>query len=207
MSIQTAPGLRTHPQPAALPAAAPATPSAWPAVLCAFSAAGLLYLCYFPVSAGALAWVALVPLLALVRMPRRRVYLSCFLAAMVFHWAVLQWVRVADWMMYFAWMLLATYGALYWPAALAVLRWLDRRTPLPLVVTAPAVWVTLEYVRYGMAGCFTSLIGGSHQHDVPGGFAWYLLGHSQHDFLEVIQIADLAGAFGVTALVAAVNAL
>src|SRR5262245_53948061 len=206
MSIQTVPGLRTHPQPAATAPAA-AVPSAWPPLLCAFSAAGLLYLCYFPVSAGALAWVALVPLLALVRMPRRRVYLSCFLAAMAFHWAVLQWVRVADWMMYFAWMLVATYGALYWPVALGVLRWLDRRTRLPLVVTVPAVWVSLEYVRYGMAGCFVSLIRGSYQHDVPGGFGWYLLGHTQHDFLPMIQIADLTGAFGVTALVAAANAL
>jgi apolipoprotein N-acyltransferase len=145
----------------------------------------------------------------LVRLPGRpkRLYLSCLVAALAFHWAVLQWVRVADWMMYFAWGLLATYGALYWPVALAVLRWLERRTPLPLVVTLPAVWVSLEYVRYGLAGCFVSLLSGTHQHDVPGGFAWYLLGHTQHDFLEVIQIADLTGAFGVTALVAAVNAL
>jgi apolipoprotein N-acyltransferase len=199
------------PMPTPAAGAAPLASSApsWALWVCPMTTAVLLYLCYFPVSIGELAWVALVPLLVLVRMPGRpkRLYLSCFVAAMAFHWVVLQWVRVADWMMYFAWTIVATYGALYWPVALAVLRWLDRRTSLPLVVTVPAVWVSFEYVRYGMAGCFVSLISGSHQHDVPGGFGWYVLGHTQHDFLEVIQISDMTGAFGVTALVAAVNAL
>ena len=33
------------------------------------------------------------------------------------------------------------------------------------------------------------------------------LGHTQHDFLPIIQIADLAGAYGVSFLVVAVNAV
>ena len=48
---------------------------------------------------------------------------------------------------------------------------------------------------------------GSHQHDYPGGFSWYFLGHTQHDFLALIQTADLAGVYGVSFLVAAGNAL
>src|SRR6266536_1787023 len=36
-------------------------------VLCALATSGLLYLCYFPVAWGFLAWVALVPLIGLVR--------------------------------------------------------------------------------------------------------------------------------------------
>ena len=39
------------------------------------------------------------------------------------------------------------------------------------------------------------------------GFAWYFLAHTQHDYLPVIQIADLGGAYAVTFLVAAVNAM
>jgi apolipoprotein N-acyltransferase len=185
------------------------TAPAWAMWLCPLAGAALLYLSYFPAAIGPLGWVALVPLLVLVRLPGRpkRLYLSCWLSALAFHWVVLQWVRVADWMMYLAWGLLATYGSFYWPVALAILRWFDRRTRLPLVVTVPAVWVSLEYVRYGLLGCFVSVLSGSHLHDVPGGFAWYMLGHTQHDFLEMIQIADIAGAFGVTFLVAAVNAL
>jgi len=42
---------------------------------------------------------------------------------------------------------------------------------------------------------------------VAGGFSWYLLGQTQHDFLSVIQIADVAGVGAVTFLVAAVNGL
>ena len=38
------------------------------------------------------------------------------------------------------------------------------------------------------------------------GFPWYLLAHSQHEFLPIIQITDLGGGFAVSLLVAAVNA-
>src|SRR5262249_38284656 len=72
-----------------------------------------------------------------------------------------------------------------------LIRFLDRRTFLPLIVTVPVVWTALEFLRSTFAG----------------GFSWYLLAHSQHTFLPVIQIADLTGAYGVSFLIAAVNAL
>jgi apolipoprotein N-acyltransferase len=93
--------------------------------------------------------------------------------------------------MYATWALLATYCALFLPVGVLLVRSLDRRTRLPLVITLPAVWVALEYFRAHFAT----------------GFSWYLLGHTQHDFLPVIQVADLGGVYAVTALVAAVNAL
>ena len=37
------------------------------------------------------------------------------------------------------------------------------------------------------------------------GFGWYFLGYSQHDFLPMIQIADVTGVYGVSFLVALVN--
>ena len=40
-------------------------------VLCALATSGLLYLCYFPVAWGFLAWGALVPLIGLVRSAAR----------------------------------------------------------------------------------------------------------------------------------------
>jgi apolipoprotein N-acyltransferase len=109
--------------------------------------------------------------------------------------------------MYLTWAVLSLYGAAYFPLALFLIRLFDRRTRLPLVLTFPLVLVALEYVRYGLAGSFVSILTGNHQHDYPGGFAWYFLGHTQHDFLELIQIADLTGVYGVCFLVAAVNAL
>jgi apolipoprotein N-acyltransferase len=64
--------------------------------------------------------------------------------------------------MYFTWVALALYCSLYPVVAVFLLRLLDRRTPLPLVLTVPAVWTGLEFVR---AHLLT-------------GFAWYFLGHA-----------------------------
>src|SRR4051794_8975208 len=77
----------------------------------------LLYLCYFPMNLGWLAWGALVPLLLLTRSRIRPVtiYTMAMVAGLVFYWPVLQWMRVGDDAMYFAWAILATYCALYFP--------------------------------------------------------------------------------------------
>src|SRR6516225_2073030 len=60
--------------------------------------AGLLWLSYFPVACGWLAWVALVPFLMLVRSPARprAVYFPAWAAGLAFFWPALQWMRVAD---------------------------------------------------------------------------------------------------------------
>lgn len=169
----------------------------------------LLYLCFFPVAMGWLAWIALIPWLCLVRLPGRprRLYLSTYLGALAFYAPVLQWARVADLRMYITWITLSLYCSFYVTIGLALLRRLDRRTSWPLVVTFPVVWVSMEFIRWGMYGSFYSLFTGSYRHDYPGGFSWYFLGHSQHDFLEIIQIADIGGVYSVSFVVAGVNAL
>jgi apolipoprotein N-acyltransferase len=158
----------------------------------ALASAGLLWLCYFPVAWGWLGWVALVPLLTLVRAEAspRRIKLCAWLAGLAFFWPILSWMRVADYRMYYTWAMLATYCSLYFPVAIVLLRRLDRGTNLPLVVTVPAVWVGLEFIRSWLLT----------------GFAWYYLGHTQHDFLAIIQVTDLGGVYLVSLLVAAVNA-
>ncbi len=153
----------------------------------------LLFLSFFPVNCGWLCWLALVPWLVLVRSQGRpwRLYLLAWLSGLAFFWPVLQWMRVADPRMYATWAMLATYCSVYFPLSLWLLRWLDRRTRLPLVLTLPVVWVALEFLRgHAMTG-----------------FPWYFLAHTQHDFLPLIQISDLTGAYGVSFLVAAVNGL
>jgi apolipoprotein N-acyltransferase len=159
----------------------------------ALASGGLAWLCYFPADCGWLAWVALVPLLTLVRSPARprTVYVSAWVGGLVFFGPALQWLRVADSRMYFTWAFLACYCALYFPLALSLIRFLDHRLHWPLVVTVPVVWTALELLR-------------SH---FGTGFSWYLLGHSQHDFLPLIQISDFTGVYGLTFLIAAVNAL
>jgi len=151
-----------------------------------------MYLSFYPLAWGWLGWIALVPLLCLIRSEARprNIYFAAWLGGLAFFFPVLQWMRVADYRMYYCWALLATYSSWYVPLAVLLLRRLDRRTPLPLVVTVPAVWVGLEYVRSFLLT----------------GFPWYYLGHTQHNLLPLIQIADLAGVYGVSCLVAAANA-
>jgi apolipoprotein N-acyltransferase len=163
-----------------------------PRLLPALFSAGLLWLCYFPVAWGWLGFVALAPLLCLVRAEgrARNIYWSAWAGGLLFFWPVLQWMRVADFRMYFTWAMLATYCSLYFPAAIYLIRKLDRGTSLPLIITVPVVWTALEFLRSFLLT----------------GFAWYYLGHTQHAFLPMIQIADVAGAYGVTFLVAAANA-
>jgi apolipoprotein N-acyltransferase len=182
------PHLRT---PTALPTAGPgARPRPF---LAALLSAGLLWASYFPLAFGALAWVALVPLLTLVRSPARprSVYLAAWLGGLALYLPVMQWIRVADPNMYYAWIGLALYCSFYFPLIVALLRRLDRTTRLPLAVTVPLVWTPLEYFRARFGS----------------GYPWYFLGHTQHAFLPVIQVSDLTGAYGVTFLVAAVNGL
>ncbi|HEY1378168.1 MAG TPA: apolipoprotein N-acyltransferase [Gemmataceae bacterium] len=182
----------------------------------ALVSAGLLWLCYFPANCGWLAWVALVPWLMLVRaeLPTRRHYLITYaltyplairlriplpksrysiawLAGLALYVPALAWMRTGYTEMVVFWLLLALYCSWYFPLALWLVRRLDARTRLPLTLTVPLVWTALEYVRGWLAG----------------GFAWYFLGHTQHDFLPAIQVADLAGVAAVTFLVAAVNGL
>jgi apolipoprotein N-acyltransferase len=182
------------PVPTPKPVAPPLRqPRALVLLLSALATGGLLWLSYFPVNCGWLAWFALVPFLTLVRttVRPRFVYFCAWLGGLAFYLPALQWMRVADPRMYFTWIGLALYCSLYFPLGLFFVRFLDRRTRLPLVLTLPVVWTALEFFRSWFCT----------------GFSWYLLGHTQHDCLPLIQIADLTGAYGVSFLVAAVNAV
>src|SRR5690349_2174070 len=78
-----------------VPAPLPAGPRPWWPAL---ATAGILWLCYFPAACGWLAWVALVPLLCLVRLPRRPwrfPHLAAYAGGLAFYLAAIQWMRVA----------------------------------------------------------------------------------------------------------------
>src|SRR3981189_1041943 len=172
------------PRPGSLP---------FPRLLPARATGGLLWMCHFPLAWGWLGWVALVPLLCLVRSEAsaRRIYFSAWVGGLVFFWPAIQWMRVADDRMYYTCGGLSTYCSIFFPIGICLLRRLDRITRLPLVVTLSVVWTALEFFR-GYA--FT-------------GFAWYFLGYTQQSFVPLIQVSDLAGVYAVTFLVAAMNAL
>lgn len=153
----------------------------------------LLWLAFPPGGRADLAWFALAPLFTLVRSqaPRWSTYLGAWLGGLTFWLLAVQWVRYTDPSAWLGWIALASYLSLYWPTFLLIARWIDRRGTLPLILVAPLVWVALEYLQ---AHALT-------------GLPWFHLAHSQFRFVELIQIADLTGVWGISLLVAAVNAL
>jgi apolipoprotein N-acyltransferase len=169
----------------------PAKTSIWLLLAPSLASAALLWMCFFPLAWGWLGWIALVPFLALVRSQAtpRRIYLCAWLCGSAFFWPILLWMPVNQHMVA-AWVLLAIYCSLYLPVILWLIRVLDQRTRWPLVLTAPLAWVAMEWARSWMLT----------------GFAWYYLGHTQHSFLSMIQIADLGGVYLISFLVVAVNA-
>lgn len=155
--------------------------------LCSLAFGGLLWASFAPLEWGPLAWLALVPLLLLVRIETRtrRMYLAVFGGAWLSIMASMQWIRLGDPTMYLAWLLLGTYMALYVPLFVALTRVAVHRFSVPLLIAAPVLWAGLEYLR----GTFMT------------GFAWYYLAHSQYRWLEIIQISDIVGAYGVSFLI------
>ena len=148
----------------------------------------LLWASFTPLDWSPLAWIALAPLCVLVRLERapRLWWLTTLISGAAFWLPTLQWLRLGDVSMYVAWFALAAYLALYWPLFIRLSRVAVHRFGVPVSAAVPLVWVGLEFARSNLMT----------------GFAWYLLGHSQYRWIELIQLADIFGAYGVTFLVA-----
>lgn len=164
--------------------------------------AGLLYCgAQPPVAVGALAFVALVPLLSAARDagPGRGLVLgwitgtiacngltsaSIFTALRRAHHPA--WLAGAE-----AFAVPQLAGAIYFTAFGAYVALLERRRPTSpgRLFAVPAAWVACEVVR--------SRLG----HGMP----WVLLAHSQVDRLWLLQVADLGGAAAVSFVIALAN--
>ena len=90
----------------------------------------------------------------------------------------------------FAMLLLAAYLALYPAVAALITSILIRRIGATALFLAPATWVSTEFLRGYLFG----------------GFPWVPLGNSQVTVLPVAQVASVLGVYGLSALVAFVNA-
>ena len=144
-------------------------------------------LSFFPVNAGFLAWLALVPLLSLVRANARprRIYFAAFVGGLVCYVPAIQWMRVAHPAMYASWLFLAFCCALF----LAMSLWLARQARparRPVLAGGADGLRRVEYFRSHFPTGYTWLETVGLRH--PIGFGWYMLGHTQHDWLSVIQI-------------------
>ncbi len=145
-------------------------------------------------------WVWLVPALccALSRPPRGALA-DGWLQGTVFFLVLLRWLdhtfryySAIPWPL--TWLpiaALAAYCGLYLGAWCAGLAWLRSRLGVGWALgAAPAMWVAGEWIRGRLMD----------------GFPWGLAGYSQHAVLPVIQVAELAGVYGVSFILLAVNA-
>lgn len=163
-------------------------------LLLAVAGAALMWLAQPPLKVWPIAWVALVPWILISQRPTltRRNYAWVYLVAFVYWALTMQGLRHAHPALYAAWLALAAYLAAYPVLWIWLVRAAGRPPHLfpPLWFTAPAVWVGLEWVR----------------NHLLTGISAVMLGHTQADVAPVIQIADLFGSYGVSFVVALVNA-
>ncbi|MDR7588583.1 MAG: nitrilase-related carbon-nitrogen hydrolase [Armatimonadota bacterium] len=157
----------------------------------AAAASGALFAASFPpADAGWLAWISLTPLLVAARgQPVRRAFGLGYLMGLVGYGGTLLWLRVFGWL---PWVLLTAYLALYGGAFAAVASWLarGRRPPWWWPWPTAVAWAALELLR--SSGVF--------------GFPWAALGLTQSRWPAVVQVARVAGVFGVSFVVALVSA-
>ncbi|MDI9569875.1 MAG: apolipoprotein N-acyltransferase [Pseudomonadota bacterium] len=161
---------------------------------------GVLLILSFPkFGVGCVAWISLLPLLhALNGKKPAQGFLLGLTTGLTSQIGVMYWiVHVVVNYGYLpypvgiaAMLLLSGYLGLYTGVFAAATTFL-RGWRLPLCLTAPALWTTLEY-------------GKSH---LLTGFPWENLGYSQYLNLPILQLADIAGVYGLSFLIVLVNVL
>lgn len=162
-------------------------------LLCGLSA--LLYVLAAPTpNLHFLCWVLLIPLLeALEGLRPRRGFLAGWLCGALIHLIAFYWVtgtiqRYSNLnltLSLLAWILFALYSGLAFGLMAGAFVFLRNRRFLPDMILLPACYTAMEFA-------------------FPFIFPWHL-GALLYRVTPVIQIADLAGVYGVTALVVGVN--
>jgi apolipoprotein N-acyltransferase len=155
--------------------------------------AAVLWAALPPLDLWPLAWVAPLWWVQLVRrrqLPGRRPYRSLWSVGFFFWLAAVHWARLAHWTAYFGWVALAFYLGFYLPVFIGLSRVAVHRLRVPVILAAPTVWAGLELAR---AHLLT-------------GFTMASLAHTQYRWIALIQLSDLAGAYGVSFVVMLVAA-
>jgi apolipoprotein N-acyltransferase len=164
------------------------------------AAAGAGLTAAFPgIGAWYAAWGALALLLFAIRgAGPREGFLLGLLAGLVHYLSLLYWLAptmqmyggLAPGVSVAALILLSVYLSVY-PALFSWMLTGICRRPAALAALAPVFWVGLEYAR---SRAFS-------------GFPWALAGYSQYGRLDLIQIADVLGVYGVSGLIVLSNAV
>lgn len=161
----------------------------------AFGGAGTMFLIQPPCDLWFFAWLAPLPWLWLImrktsHLPPR--FWQMIWCAGFVHWlATIHWLRLPHPATSLGWVCLSAYLAVYLPVFVWSARLLMRRWGWPLLAAAPISWVACEQLRGALFG----------------GFTFAMLGHSQWRWTVLLQIADIAGAIGLSGIVMLVAAV
>jgi len=172
----------------------------WPvrSIVLAVASGLLLPFCFPKFDIGLLAWVALIPLhLALDGPSKWRAFRLGWLSGTIGFTGIMAWVvtamhtygKVPLLVAYAVLLLLTSYLGLFVALYSAGYVWFRSLVPRYGLFAAPCLWVTLELAR-------TYLFSG---------LPWSLLGYSQYRQVDVIQIADHLGVYGVSFLLVLAN--
>lgn len=162
-------------------------------------ASGLFLPLSFPnYDLGLLAWIALVPLhWAVDGKTKTQAFWIGWLSGTIAFTGLMAWVvttmntygKVPLVISYGIMLLLTIYLGLYVAIYAAGALWFRTLIPRYGLFAVPCLWVSLELIRtYALSG-----------------MPWGLLGYSQYRQIEIIQIADHMGVYGVSFLIVLVN--
>ena len=172
------------------------------------TSAVLLFLSFPPVGIWPLAWLAPMGWVWLIRKSElaaplveknqekrsrlarlvafwKRPYPTIWLSGFAFWMGVLHWLRLPHWGTSVGWVALCFYFAFYIPLFVGLARVLVHQWRVSVVLAAPVIWTAMEFIRAYMLT----------------GFSMAELGHSQHHWNWLIQIADMGGSFAVSFVV------
>jgi apolipoprotein N-acyltransferase len=160
---------------------------------------GLLLTGAFPkIGLDWLVWFALLPLLYATKdLPARPAFRMGFITGLIHFLTLLYWLvpvmrtygYLPVYLSILILFLLAAVLAVFIALFSASLAGFGRR-PIRCLIMIPLLWVALEYLRSF----------------IFSGFPWELLGYSQFNRLQLIQISDIFGVYGLSALIAFANA-
>ncbi len=167
-------------------------------IFLAASSGFLLTLSFPKAGISWLAWFALVPLLVALRnLSAKNGFILGLCAGLVHFITLVYWLaytmttygNLPFYVSVPVLLLFSAYLAIY-PAIFSMALPCLCPRPVFLVFMPPVVWVALEYIRSFL---FT-------------GFPWELVGYTQFKVLNIIQISDIAGVYGVSFCILFANA-
>ncbi len=138
-----------------------------------------------------LGWIALVPfLLAARRMGWLESFVLSWVVGLLSFMGIFAWIHHVKGFSFIHYLLLGLYLGIYFGIFGSMIHIFDPQTALYPVFVA-LVWVCLEYLR---------------SHFFFLALPWALLGHTQYKNINLIQCASFTGVYGLSFLMALVNA-